>query len=225
MRTLERRRFAALLFVTASVVLVASACSGGDDDDDATEIGDQTAVSGFMGATIKPPMPKPDFTLTDTSGEPFDLVKDTEGYVTLLYLGYTHCPDICPTHMLEIAETLKAMDPADVEKVKVVFITTDPDRDTPEVMRHWLDLFDTDFIGLTSDQATLDELQISMGMNPGRGAVTDRSGPDGYEVSHAAYVLAFGTDNIAHLAYPGGMGREVWLNDLPKLVREGYKES
>lgn len=225
MNTALFRRLTAIIAVSTVAMFAAVACGGGDDDDDSTDIGGETAVSGFLGARIRPPMPKPDFTLTDTSGEPFDIVEETKGFVTLLYLGYTHCPDICPTHMLDIAKALEAMDPADVAQVKVVFITTDPERDTPEVMRKWLDLFNPDFIGLTGDQATLDELQISMGMNPGRGAVTDRSGPTGYEVSHAAYVLAFGKDDVANLAYPFGMEREAWVNDVPKLVRDGYKES
>jgi protein SCO1/2 len=205
---------------------LAAACGGNDDDDEvpSVELGG-TETTGFRGATINPPMPKPDFTLTDTSGEPFDIVEETEGYITLLYLGYTNCPDICPTHMLDIAKTLEAMEPEDREQVKVVFITTDPERDTPEVMRKWLDLFSEDFIGLTSDQATLDDLQLAMGMQPGRGAVTDRSGPNGYEVSHAAYVLAFGKDNVANLAYLAGMSRDIWLNDIPLLVREGFQES
>jgi protein SCO1 len=225
MFVLERSRLAALLALLATIAFAFAACGGGGDDDEVPSIelgGETPAAAGFRGATINPPMPKPDFTLTDTSGEDFDLIEDTEGYVTLLYLGYTHCPDICPTHMLDIAYTLDAMDPADVEDIKVVFVTTDPERDTPEVMRKWLDLFNEDFIGLTADQATIDQLQIAMGIQPARGAVTDRSGPGGYEVSHAAYVLAFGRNNVANLAYPFGMERDIWLNDIPLLVREGF---
>lgn len=226
MRTTQRSGVAALL-LAAAVLLGASACGSEDDanEQEPTPTSSEAAGVDFMGARIRPPMPKPDFILTDTSGEDFDIVEETKGFVTLLYLGYTNCPDICPTHMLDISKALEEMDPADVEQVKVIFVTTDPERDTPEVIRKWLDLFNPEFIGLTADQETLDQFQISMGMTPARGATTDRSGPGGYEVSHAAYVLAFGKDDIANLAYPFGMEREAWINDIPKLVREGYKES
>jgi protein SCO1 len=114
-------------------------------------------ISGvtYRGGLVSPPLPKARFTLTDTSAAPFDLWQQTQGYVTLLFFGYTHCPDLCPLHMANIAFALKQM-PADVaEQIKVVFVTTDPRRDSPKVLRSWLDRFDKRFIGLTGSESLL----------------------------------------------------------------------
>jgi hypothetical protein len=77
-----------------------------------------------QGLALSPPQEKPAFTLTDTQGKPFDFRKETDGYVTLLFFGYTHCPDVCPVHMSNIAQTLKNMPAPDASRIKVVFVTT-----------------------------------------------------------------------------------------------------
>jgi protein SCO1/2 len=90
-------------------------------------------ISGvnYRGGIVSPALPKARFTLTDTSAAPFDFRQQTQGYVTLLFFGYTHCPDLCPLHMANIAFALKQL-PANVaEQIKVVFVTTDPRRDNP----------------------------------------------------------------------------------------------
>src|SRR6266568_5713032 len=77
----------------------------------------------YRGGLVSPPLPKPKFILEDTSGVPFDLIKNTQGYVTLLFFGYTHCPDMCPLQMAMIGNALKKM-PAEVaNQFKVVFAT------------------------------------------------------------------------------------------------------
>ncbi len=204
-----------------------TACGGGDDSGatpDITVGGGDSGDPAYWGVQVAPAPHKPDFVLTDTSGNNFDIVKDTEGYLTLLYVGYTHCPDVCPTHMLDIATVLKQLGPAISDKVKVVFVTSDPERDTPEAMRKWLDAFDTDFIGLTGDPATLEDLQRQMGMAPGEKVPLDDSG--NYAVNHGAYVLAFtADDDIAHVVYPLGITRDHWAHDIKKLVEEGWTES
>lgn len=230
--TRKATRFFALLAITSVALLALVACGGDDDGSGAEATEDIPSVelggepTGFLGVRVTPSIPKPDYTLTDTNGDPYNIVEETEGSVLLLYLGYTNCPDICPTHMLDIANTLEAMDPEDAAQVKVVFVTTDPARDTPDVIREWLDLFNPDFVGLTADQETLDQFQRDIGIQPARGQETERSGPDGYEVSHAAYVMAFTKeDNVAPLVYPFGVERDVWVNDITLLVREGFSES
>jgi len=171
---------------------------------------------------VTPAIPKPGFVLTDTEGNDFDLVADTEGSVTLLYLGYTNCPDVCPTHMLDIAKSLERLSPDVVAKIKVVFVSVDPKRDTLDVIRRWLDAFDPTFIGVTSDQETIDALQRSVGIIP---ATTEDLGDGNYSVSHAAYVMAYTQDNLAHLIYPLGFERDAWVHDLEKLVVDGWTES
>src|SRR5258708_39119903 len=82
----------------------------------------------YLGGLVTPPLPKPRFTLIDTSGAPFDFWSRTQGYVTLLFFGYARCPDQCPLHMGNIAMGLKTLPPELDDQVKLVFVTTDPGR-------------------------------------------------------------------------------------------------
>jgi protein SCO1 len=107
----------------------------------------------YHGGLVTPPLPKPKFTLTDTSGAPFDFWSQTQKYVTLLFFGYTYCPDECPLQMANIASSLQELSPEVREQVKVVFVTTDPARDSAPKLRAWLDQFDRRFIGLTGSEA------------------------------------------------------------------------
>src|SRR3982750_1080321 len=109
----------------------------------------------YRGGLVTPPLPKPRFVLTDTSGAPFDFWNRTQGSVTLLFFGYTECPDQCPLHMAKIGVALKSLPPGVADQVKPVFVTTDPARDTPAVLRRWLDHFDPHFVGLTGTEAAL----------------------------------------------------------------------
>jgi len=190
--------------------LAFAAC--GDDGDQAS--------GGYRGALVTPPFEKPDFTLTDTAGKPYNIRKQTEGYLTLLYLGYTHCPDVCPTHMANIAEVLGKLQPDVRRKIKVIMVTADPARDTPDVLRKWLDLFDKSFIGLTGPEDTIVALQETLGIEP---ATKTDLGEGNYAVNHAAYVMAFTPDNLAHTVYPLGVTTDDWKRDLTKLAKEGWK--
>lgn len=175
-------------------------------------------ISGvnYRGGIVSPALPKARFTLTDTSAAPFDFRQQTQGYVTLLFFGYTHCPDLCPLHMANIAFALKQL-PANVaEQIKVVFVTTDPRRDNPKVLRSWLDRFDKRFIGLTGSESAIEAAQQASAVPPARkAALTDRD----YQVGHASFVLAYTKDNLAHVIYPGGITQKDWEHDLPLLVK------
>jgi protein SCO1 len=171
----------------------------------------------YYGGLVSPPLAKPKFTLTDTSGAPFDFWSKTQGSVTLLFFGYTHCPDMCPLQMSIVAQALKDIPAAASEQFKVVFVTTDPDRDTPAVLRAWLNRFDKRFIGLTGTQAAIDAAQIAANLAPAKKSPVR---PDGaYEVGHAAFVLAYTKDNLAHVIYPVGVKEGDWVHDLPLLVK------
>lgn len=215
-------RYAVPVFALALVVAMAAAACGGDDGD-APPNGAMAALaqSPFRGGMVEPPYDKPGVVLTDTTGKPFDLRKETEGYITLFYIGYTHCPDICPTHMHDIAKVLKESDPAVAAKIKTVFVTADPERDTSQVLGDWIHFFNPEFIGLvpTKDQlkALLTELDMAQTV------YTDIGGGN-YTVSHAAYVIAYGPDNKGHLAYPYGFTVEDWRHDLNKLALTGWKD-
>lgn len=89
-----------------------------------------------------------DFTLTDGDGKPFSL-SDLKGKVVILSFGYTHCPDVCPTELLTYSDTLKQLGDQ-AKDVKVVFVSIDPERDTPEIIGKYAKQFNPDFIGLTA---------------------------------------------------------------------------
>jgi protein SCO1/2 len=151
------------------------------------EQGDRAAAT-YRGGLVTPPLPKPRFVLTDTSGAPFDFWQRTQGSVTLLFFGYTYCPDQCPMHIANLGAALKKMPVGMSDQVKLVFVTTDPARDTPVVLRRWLDLFDRRFIGLTGTEAALEAVQRATGVPPAQ-KTESRNG--NYSVAHANFVVAY----------------------------------
>ncbi len=174
----------------------------------------------YRGGLVTPPLPKPGFVLTDTSGRPFDFAAATKGYVTLLFFGYTYCPDQCPMHMANLSAALKKLPPGIADRVKLVFVTTDPARDTPQVLRRWLDIFDRRFIGLTGTEPAIAAIQRTTGV-----PVATRSEPanGNYAVTHANFVLAYSKDDLAHVIYPGGVSKDDWVHDLPLLINETWR--
>jgi protein SCO1/2 len=179
----------------------------------------QGGIDAYRGGIVTPPLPKPRFVLTDTSGAPFDFQSRTQGSVTLLFFGYTDCPDQCPMHMANIGMALKKLPSGIAGQVKLVFVTTDPARDTPTALRRWLDNFDKHFVGLTGTEAALDEVQNAAGVPLARKTAL-RNGS--YSVAHANFVVAYTKDNLAHVIYPGGIGKDDWIHDLPLLIQETW---
>lgn len=172
----------------------------------------------YHGGIVSPELPKPKFTLTDTSGTAFDFQAQTRGYVTLLFFGYTHCPDMCPMQMSIIAHALRQLPPATASQFKVVFVTTDPARDTPQVLRVYLDHFNKSFIGLTGSPEAIDAAQRAANLPSAQKGAMQHDGS--YEVGHSAFVLAYTKDNLAHVIYPVGLKQEDWVHDMPLLVSE-----
>lgn len=215
-----------LLSGCAVVAAVAIAACSGSSGKAASHSGSPTAAGGsaapaYYGALVTPPPPKPDVTLTDTSGRPYSLRDATKGSLTLLYMGYTNCPDECPTFMAQLGTVMSSLSPDVRDKVKVVFITTDPDRDTPAVLRSWLDQFDSSFIGLTGSEDTIANLSTEMGLPPPEKEET----AGGYGVTHATLVWAFDkNDNLAHTVYPEGFTDDQLAHDISKLAAEGWRQ-
>jgi protein SCO1/2 len=118
--------------------------------------------------------------------------------------------------MANLGAVLRRMDPQIAGKVKVVFVTTDPARDTPERLRDWLNGFDPSFIGLTGPLDSVNAIQQAIGLPPSiLGELEDGS----YTVGHAAQVVAYTTDNKSHVQYPFGTRQEDWAHDIPLLVK------
>lgn len=177
----------------------------------------RAAETGFRGVVLEHPPPPADFTLTDTHGRPFHLAGETRGYVTLLFFGYTHCPDVCPVQMANLAAVLDDLPYSERSRFKVVFVTTDPDRDTPERLRDWLDLFDRDFVGLRGALERVNEIQGKLGLPPA--VLMEARGEDDYLVGHASQVVVLSPDGRPRVVYPFGIRQYDWGHDLPLLER------
>ena len=160
------------------------------------------------------PVPKPEFTLTDTAGNPFDFAAETEGKLTLMYFGYTFCPDICPVHLAQITAVLDRNPPLR-ERTQLVFVSVDPGRDTPEIIRDYLDQYDTDYVGLTGNAEELAAAEAAMGVPPS--ILGDTSDPE-YLVGHASNVFAWAPDGLSYTTYPFGTRQSQWANDLEILA-------
>lgn len=205
------------------VSLLLAACGGATVADPTTAplTEDEQVVAdlGLHGAVLSPPEERPSFVLTTTEGAAYDFRAETTGRVTLLYFGYTSCPDICPVHFSNIAAALEELPYEVRRKVTVVFVGVDATRDTPEQVREWLDFFDADFIGLTGTPDELEAAQIAAGAPP---AYIDEKFEGGYTVAHAAWLLLYTQDDLVHLRYPTGVRQSGWAHDLDVLVREGW---
>jgi protein SCO1/2 len=124
-------------------------------------------------------------------------------------------------HMAKIGLALKELPASVSDQVKLVFVTTDPARDTPAVLRRWLDTFGRRFIGLTGTEDALKAVQKAAGIPVAR--QTDVHNGD-YGVAHANFVIAYTKDNLAHVIYPGDVSKDDWVHDLTLLVSETWQQ-
>jgi protein SCO1/2 len=128
------------------------------------------------------------FRLTDHEGRTVT-DKDLKGRPFLVFFGFTHCPDVCPTALFEISEILRKLGP-DGEKARALFITVDPERDTPQALKQYLSSFDPRIIGLTGDPA-----EIAAVVKAYRGQFRKVPLADGgYTMDHTAIVYLMGKD-------------------------------
>lgn len=173
--------------------------------------------NGLRGATLDRPYALPAKSLTDTSGNEFNLVTSTKKPLTLVFFGYTNCPDVCPTVMADLASALTKLDKSVRDQVQMLFITTDPARDTGPVIRKYLDRFDPSFVGLTGQLASIKSIAGALGV-PVEGMKKLPSG--GYEVGHGAQVLGFGKDDKATVIWLSNAAIGDLAHDFGKLVQE-----
>ncbi len=122
-------------------------------------------------------------------------------------------------HMMNIGAALKKLPPSMADQVKLVFVTTDPVRDTPAEIRRWLDNFDRYGVGLTGSETAIQAVEKVAGV-PLAQKIEARNG--NYSVAHANFVVGYTKDNLAHVIYPGGISKDDWVHDLPLLIRETW---
>lgn len=130
-----------------------------------------------------------DFQLTDQHGKPFTR-NNLMGKWSFAFFGYTHCPDVCPTSLSMLAQVMKKLEQNDNldTKPQVVFVSVDPERDTPELLAQYLPYFNPDFIGVTGDPQQLLLLTRQLGIMYGKAPGDDA---DDYLVDHSASIILF----------------------------------
>jgi protein SCO1 len=156
-----------------------------------------------------------DFSLVDTDGKVRTLA-DFKGKVVVIFFGYTQCPDVCPTTLTEMKEVMNILG-SQADKVQVLFITVDPERDTTEVLKQYVPAFDPRFLGLRPvDEASLEKVtkdfKIYYKKVPG-------SSPGSYTIDHTAGSYAFDPDGHLRLYIKHAQGPETLAHDLKELLK------
>jgi protein SCO1 len=209
----------AAVALALAATLGLTACGGSGSGTASTAVSGAPQQKNPEAATVlDPPFQKPDLVLTDTHGKPFDLRAETKDKPTLLYFGYTHCPDICPLTMSNLAIARKSLPASERGELQVVFVTTDPQRDTPAQLAKWLPAAgDPSFIGLTGDFKKIQAAAKSLGI----GIDPPVKEKDGTIVStHGAEVIAFSPKtNGGYLLYGDNTSSDQYARDLPAILK------
>lgn len=161
-------------------------------------------------------MPDLDFHLTDDQGKSVS-GKDYRGKVVLLYFGYTHCPDVCPLTLAQLHVVMQRLGPL-ADNVRILFVSVDPARDTPEIMRAYVNAFDPRAIGLTGSAGDIEALSKRY-----RSAFTREpdKGDGSYEVSHSSAIYVFDQEGKARLLSTPNNPQSDMVHDLHLLIEPG----
>jgi len=161
-------------------------------------------------------MPDLDFQLTDDHGKTVTGA-DYRGKVVLLYFGYTHCPDVCPLTLAQLHVVMQRLGPQ-ADDARILFVSVDPTRDTPEVMHAYVNAFDPRAVGLTGSARAVEALSkryrsaFTRGPDAGNGA---------YEVSHSSAIYVFDRDGRARVLATPAASRDDLVHDLHLLLATG----
>ncbi len=155
-----------------------------------------------------------DFALTDHTGKPRALA-DFRGRVVVMFFGFTHCPDVCPTTLAELAAAVKKLGTAG-DKVQVLLVTVDPERDTPQVLSQYVGAFDPRFLALrgTAEETARVTKEFKILYQKVAGAR-----PDSYTMDHSAGTYIFDTQGRLRLYVSYGQGPEVFAHDIALLLK------
>jgi protein SCO1/2 len=201
-----------------ALALGLTACSssaGGSSPAVSSGLNDNTGNGVYQGFAVTPPRPRPAFTLLDTAGKTYSFSDETAGRTTLLFFGYTNCPDICPATMADIGTALRKLPVATQKQVTVAFVSTDVKHDTGPVIAAWLRNFTPNthatFVGLRGTQAEVDAAQAASHI-----LIAEDDGQ-----THSTQVLLFGTDDYARdsFIYNDNGEAEQMAHDIPLVVK------
>ena len=184
------------------LLLVLAGCSSGDTD--------------WNAKNIRGLMPDLEFRLTATDGDPFT-AQDSAGQVRLLFFGFTNCPDICPATIARLQNAVKQMPEDMQDEVTLLFVSVDPERDTPERIGEYVGFCGDNIVGLTSNEETLRTLAKRYRTTFGYGK-PDEDG--NYDVSHSSAVYVFDGQGRARLLIRSNQSISQISEDLETLVRQ-----
>ena len=158
------------------------------------------------------------FELVDHHGKPFTN-SSLQGFWSFMFFGYTHCPDVCPT-TLSVLNSVAQQLGNEADNVRFVFITVDPERDTPEHLARFVSYFNSDFIGVTGNSAAIDVLTKQLGVLSMR--VASGENPDSYLMDHTAGVFLVDPDGKYHAVFMPPLTAELIVANFRK-IREDYR--
>jgi protein SCO1 len=173
--------------------------------------------ASFRGTTFAEPYPvASEIDLTRSDGSRFRL-SELRGDVVLVFFGYTSCPDVCPTTMAELRQALSELNAQDVERVKVVFVTVDPDRDSPERVQEYVDQFNPAFIGLSGSKTDLEKVWAEYGVYR---EIADEQSAAGYIVNHTARVSLVDQQGNLRISFSFDTPMEDIVHDLKLMLKK-----
>jgi protein SCO1 len=175
----------------------------------------QVAELPFKSGTFEPPRTAPSFQLQSSNGAPFKL-SDARGKVVALAFGFTHCVRICPTTLSTLARVKEKLGPA-ADKLQVVFVTVDPERDSVARLREFVSMFDASFLGLTGPNPELQAIRKAYGVTIDKQPAEDAR--LGYQVHHSSSILLIDREGKLRLFAPFGKSADDIVHDIKLLLR------
>lgn len=169
----------------------------------------------FRGVQIDPPVPAPRFQLIDQDGGVFDL-EDQRGSLLLISFGYTNCPDVCPVTLTKYKRIRQELG-SRAGEVRFLMVTVDPERDSPQRLKTYLNGFDAEFIGLTGTQAEMEPVWASFNVYR---QMRDQGSAAGYQLDHTSITYLIDRAGNWRLTYPFEMDSEALVADLRHLLQE-----
>lgn len=200
------RALLSILVLSVALVMAFAAC--GEDSYE------------FAGAVSEPPPTIEDFVLTDQHGDDFRLSTDSNE-VAIVFFGYTLCPDVCPTTLADLVKAKRALGD-EAERVSFIWITVDPERDTPQVFNKRIEVFDPEFVGLSGSRESLEEVWDSFGVFVEQDDTQGSAA--GYLVSHTANTFLVDKDMKNRVVFPFGTASDSIAADISAILKE-QKES
>jgi protein SCO1 len=175
------------------------------------------APERFRGTEYVAPYPAaPEIVLTRDDGSSFRL-SEMRGKIVLLFFGYTSCPDICPTTLAELNQALGKLGEGDAAQVQIVFVTVDPDRDTPERAQTYVNHFNSSFIGLSGSETELEKVWGGYGVFR---EIVEGTSAAGYLVNHTARVTLVDRNGNMRVSFGFDMPVEDIVHDLKLVLKE-----